>query len=93
MISICSLCSKLQLAVGLVQQVFGSLRVAGQIPFIGLLSLNDFFEGLPAEALRGSQIGMAAAGYVPFGWLSDGDSAEDQQCAKKGCEELGSDHG
>jgi hypothetical protein len=78
---------ELEFAVRLVQQVLGFLCMACQIPFIGLLRFNDFVVSSLAEALRSGQIRMPAGRNVPCGWLSDGESADEQECAKNGCEE------
>ena len=66
---------ELQLAVGLIQKVFGLLSMALHVPLIGLLCVNNSLPGLPAQSLCGRKIGMPGAGDVPRRLLSCGDRA------------------
>lgn len=56
----------LQLVVGAIEQVLGTLRMSAEIKFIGLLRGHNPFVGLLAKPLRRSQVGMAAPNIAPW---------------------------
>ena len=51
--------SLFEFPAGLVEQLLGFRGMSIQVPLIGALSRLDFFKGLVAQALRGSQVGVS----------------------------------
>jgi hypothetical protein len=82
-----------QFSVHLIQQFFGLLRVAVQVPFISLLRGGNPLPSLHAQSLRGGEIRMAASRYVPFRRLSDGNGSDEQRATEDYGEESVFDHG
>jgi hypothetical protein len=60
----------LQLIIYLLEKLLGFLRMAPHIPFIGLLSGQDFFISLGGESLGCCQIGMTLFADIVPGSLS-----------------------
>ena len=67
----------------LIQQIFGFLRVAGEIPLVRLLRVHDTLPGLLAESLGRGEIRVPSRGDVCFGTLRDGNTAHEQQAASQ----------
>jgi hypothetical protein len=83
---------ELQFVVGLIQQVFGFLRVTLHVPFIGLLRVQDSLKGLPAQPLSGGQIRMSCPGDIPDGPLREGNASDHEQRSEKSGEKVVSGH-
>jgi hypothetical protein len=49
-----------QFIIGLIEQILGPLRVALHVPLVRLLRVHDPLPDLPAQALGGGQVRMAA---------------------------------
>jgi hypothetical protein len=78
----------LELAVGLVEQVFGLLGVAVHIPLVGLLGFADLVESLIAEALGSGEVGV----LVRVDVLDRHLLSEDETAAKDGGSEQTAEH-
>lgn len=76
--------SQFQLLVRLIQKFFCLLCMAGHVPFIGFLGVDNSLPGLPAEPLCGSKIGMTGTRDVSFGPLGNGCNSDDEQQSSDG---------
>jgi hypothetical protein len=71
LVRVCGESRLLELVVDLLEEFLGSLGVAVHVPFICMLSRADLVEGLQAQPLRGSEIGMMTCAHVLRGFLGE----------------------
>lgn len=73
---------QLQLLIDLIEQLLRLLRVACQIPLVGLLRRDDLVEGLLAEPLCRGKIRVTSGGHILNGFLGRGNHPYQEQNTK-----------